>query len=196
MGIPVPQIWGIGNINYLALFKWIWLFFPLWFVSGYYMDWFIKSKSVTILRYGSYKSWFITLILDLHILLLFYAVGLFIMYRVLHVNDTLWPMILIIVHVYIIMFVLLVIRCISKSAVISIAMVLLGEAFMFILGDELKISAAFIPSDWSMYVRSYLHGLDMVFNPYIVVLIQILCSGLLMVFSYIVISRKRFIKRR
>ena len=183
-GIEFPVLFGAGNIDYVRLFEWIWIFLPLWFIGGYIFDEFIKNKMLVLLRFGSYLKWYVSLIKDMLFLQCVFTLGVYISNYFYGNNITFWPIALISVHGFFILTLLLLLRLILNSSVYSMFCVLLFEIFSFVLGDELGISSTFIPASWGMFYRSTAYGGNMTFDAVIIIFIEIIISILMIIICY------------
>lgn len=179
-GIPRKNVFLDNHINMQELFQWIWIYFPLWFIGGYYIEEYFRLKSLVMLRYPNMTTWFRVLCRDCLFMVASYFVVLFAGCLICLPVTTLWPSLLITVHGEFFLAVFIFIRCLTDSAVAATMVVLFAEVMGLLSEMEFGLPYMISPSVWGMYIRSDIFGVNRSFVTFFVILVQSLGSVALM----------------
>ena len=174
-GIPLMVVYGTG-VNLPEFFQWLWIYFPFWFIAGYYVEKAYGNRPVTLLRYGKRSRWYDSLYRDCLVLLGFWFLALCLLQLCGGYVGEFWPPVLITAHGLFIWSLEILIRELSGSGIATLTAVLMMETTGYMTGEELHLNAVFIPSSWGMYIRSNACIQRGGFSPCMVVITQVMGS--------------------
>ncbi len=190
-GLPATEFVVDNNINLLEIFQWVWIYFPIWLIGGFYVDNYYALQDLTMLRYKNAKTWVRVLFCDCLFMLIAYLGTLSIICVFSLPQINLWPALFITLHALFGWIVFIFIRSLFNSGIIALMFILFTEVFGILLGKELALPATLDFTAWGMYIRSDIYNSSSSFNVLFVISFQIIVCIIIMEITMRTVNQKR-----
>lgn len=151
-GLDMPDVMIPGNIEYRAFFIYLSKFFPVWFVSGLYIDTVMKNKRVEMIRCHTYRRWFVRLISGMLIIFAGTSIAEGIVFILSGASCVGEVFLVTIAHGLLMTAFYLLVRVMTGRAIWSVMILLFFETFTFVIGESKGI-ALYMPVCWGMQLR-------------------------------------------
>ena len=162
--LEVPVLFGLevpeteGSVDFIQLVYWLWLLFPLWFAAGYMIDGKLKMRAVTVFRYGSGLRWWLSIVGNLLILSAAHSILMYAIAGAGVGSGRMTAVILVMAHGVMILFLFAALLLCTGRRIVSTAILIMAEAFGFIIPEIYGADAVCVPVMWGMYIRRSMGG--------------------------------------